>query len=903
MSYWSTTNSGADGHSGSSYGPPPLPPRSDGRGPIGAPGAAVPPPIPPRPAGFGYQPLRDPGPLEPPNQSIGSSARIQRRPIIGTSTGAQAGNSPTQDGRTLLSGHDGYLQYPSSQPGVSLNQTQGYSDISHFFPDGKIPPPPPRPGVSPSPQPPLDTGKPDTGVSPAVLESQLPTNDGFQRTYSEGNQLQNQTQQSFPSQATSTFVSADPRKHTDITKDYTTDANIHDAGNNPAGEAGNTQEAIYVTVSDDIATMNKTFQSMELRNSSDAISESSEERNIMNYDAYSPQQSSNPAPAIPAKVPLPTQQTPGARSPTSDASTTPPRQPQTVVRECISTESTFATTWYTHPRAPEYPICMNCYENHIRGSRFKGEFQGTFLDDGKPRGCGFTCSRIKDSLWELALTSGSFDSLIEYMILRPSIPDCRGQGGAKAGSGIKWYRTRNNDIPAMAVCQACYEDHILAYPKFGQDHFEPFDASTIQQVADQMWSCDIAVSYIYREYKVRASTNDWPSFVQAVSVRLLSFQPCPGEKTVYPDGKGRKWFTPINGPYGLLICGPCYCDYILLTGQEPLWRDAGDNLVQPFGVSVSCFFGAQYNVKVLAGRVLETNDYALFWKGIDVAAREPRCKGRIQNATWYTLRSDPNGFEICRTCYVTLAESMGVGHHFKPKTDIPPGSSMMCSFNPGIARFLVYMNKFVEMVYKQDPAPLEEFVKEYAFMPQCHRDKYVENARWFGWKDCAICAECHYEFIRGTALADSMPSQGTQVKGAVMCEMYSPRMRQLYLAVCASDPPDPKPLLEYSAQRRAVWAQTMPRARQILSDIKVKALQQQSAMNTSLFYWSSGNLWQNTLPLEQTYSNSATGHGNYNHMQIKGAEYGQLATALGSEIRGSPAYVADELERRWRLVE
>ncbi|KAI8949309.1 hypothetical protein F4801DRAFT_591185 [Xylaria longipes] len=693
MSHWS----GAAEYSGSSYGPPPLPPRNNGRGPIGAPGS-VPPPIPPRPAGFGYQPVRDPG------------------------------------------------------------------------------------------------------------------------------------------------------------------------------------------------------------NSSNTTPKNREERSSINYHAYSPQGTSNPAPTIPAKVPVQTQETPVAHSPTADASTTSPRQLQTVAKECISSNVTFAATWYTHRRAPEFPICMNCYEIHIRGSRFKDEFQGTFSDDGEIRRCGFSSTRIKESLWEIALSSGSLDSLVEYMVLRPSIPDCRDQGGAKAGSGIKWYRTRNSDIPAMAVCQACYEDHILAYPKFGQDHFEPVDAGFIQQVVDQMWSCDIAVPFISRDYKLMASTNDWPSFVEGVPVRL-SFQPCPGEKSVYPDGKGKRWFTPINGPHGLLICVACYCDYVLLTGQEEMWRDAGDDLVNVFGVSVSCFFGSQYNLKVLAGRVLDTKDYTLFWKAIDIAAREPRCKGQLQNATWYTLHSNPDGFEICRTCYVTLAESMGVGHHFKPKTGIPPGGSIICSFNPGIARFLVYINKFMEMIYKQDPAALEEFVKEYTFMPECRRDKHVENARWFGWDECTICAECHHEFIRGTALADSMPHQGTHIKGAVMCEMYSQRMRQLYLAACASDPPDPKPLLEYSVQRRAVWVQTMPRSRQILSDMRLKILQQESAINNSMFYSWSGNRFQNTLPLEQTYGNSATGYGYYNHMQIKGAEYGRQATAIGNEILGSPAHVADELERRWRLVE
>ncbi|KAI1740988.1 hypothetical protein F4680DRAFT_77390 [Xylaria scruposa] len=863
MSYW-PTNSGAAGYSRPSYGPPPLPPRNNGRSPIEAPGAA-PPPIPPRPAGFGYQPVRGSGLPETLNQSTGSSARSH-----------------------VTSERDGNLRDLSSQP---PNQTQSYSDISHLFADGRIPPPPPRPEISHGSQPPSNAGKPDTSVSVVIFQPPLPTNDEISRTHTEGNQLQNQTQQSLSSQTTPTSVLVDRQGYADTTEDHATNANTPDVDSNLARGAGNMQEATHSTARDDMTTIDKAFQSMGM-----------DEKTNINYDTYSHQQYSNQASSIPAEAPFPTQKSPSTRSPPANTSTTYAGQPQTVAKECISTNVTFAVMWYMHPQSPEYHICMNCYENHVRGSRFKDDFQGTLYDDSKPRRCRFNSTRIKESLWESALLSGSLNSLVDYMILRPSIPDCRGQGGAKAGSGIKWYRTRNSDIPTMVVCQACYEDHILAYSKFGQDHFEPVDASIVQQMADQTWSCDIAVPSIYREYKMRASTDNWRSFVQGVPIRM-SLEPCPGEKTVYPDGKGKKWFTPINGPQGLLICGACYCDYILLTGQEEQWRDAGGNLVKLFGVSVSCFFGPQYNVRVLAGRTLDTSNYTLFWKAMDIVAREPRCKGKIQGATWYTLHSNPDGFEICRSCYVTIAESMGVGHHFKPKADIPPGSSIMCSFNTGVARFPVYMNKLLEMIYKQNPAPLEEFVKEYAFMPQCRRDTYIENARWFGWRECTICAECHHEFIRGTALADSMPHQGTHVKGSVMCEMYSPRMRQLYLAACSSDPPDPKPLLEYSVQRRAVWAQTMPRARQILTDIKIKMLQQSTAMNNSMFYSWSGNLWQNTLPLEQTYSNSAIGYGYYNHMQIKGAEYGRQATALGNEILGSPAHIADELERQWRLVE
>ncbi|KAI0425801.1 hypothetical protein F5Y09DRAFT_320735 [Xylaria sp. FL1042] len=395
---------------------------------------------------------------------------------------------------------------------------------------------------------------------------------------------------------------------------------------------------------------------------------------------YSSQQLSNSAPFVP-----------GSDSVLS--STTSTIQSQRIGKECISTNVTFAATWYTHHRAPDFPICMNCYENQIRDSRFAAEFQGTFHNDGKPRRCGFKWPRLKDHLWKLALSSGSLDSVVEYLILRPTIPDCVGQGGVKGNAGIKWYRAKNNDIPVMVACQACYEDLIISHPGFGVDHFEP---STVPHPDDQTWSCGMAVPCIQREYEARASTNDWKSFVKCVTVRM-SLKPCPGEKTEYPS---QKWFTPIRGPQGLLICVACYYDYILQTGLSSEWQDAGDDLASRFGGSVGCFIGRQFNVRALATRTLDTNDYEWFWKAMDVVSHSPMCKSQMQNATWYTLNSNPNGFEICSACYVTIVVPMGVYQHFKLKEDVPPGASITCSFNPAIARNYGYMGKLLEMVYK-----------------------------------------------------------------------------------------------------------------------------------------------------------------------------------------------------------
>lgn len=772
MSYWSHTSSGAPGDTRPPYtNAPPLPPRNTGPD-------AVPPPIPPRPVGFGHQSVRNSGILDPPNQTNGLLAGVQWVPISSnTSPGDQSATPRTPDGHIVVLGQvaperDGPHQYPSSHAGIPQIQAQGYSDISHLFPGGRVPPPPPRPvsrGVSASPQPPSNASM---SVSPAVLQPQFSAYDGFPSTY---DQPQSQPKQSFSTQAMP--VSGDSRQHIHTVEDSTTVTKTHNVNSNSVGESSMSQEVTRLTVNNDMAAVNETFQALQLASSSESVPPSRKDANSNTYRAYSPPKPSSSVPPIPEKVPLQTIASPGVRSPPADLPATHLRQSQAVYKECLAGGSTFAATWYTHHRAPKFPICPYCYETHIRGSRFAAEFRGSFCDDGEARACGFSGPRMKESLWNLALSSGSLDCVVEYMTLRPSIQDCVGAGGAKGDAGIKWYRAKNYAIPAMVVCQACYEDHILSHPRFGEEHFEP---NTIEHAADQVWACDIALPYIYRDYMVRAATNDWPAFVEGVTARL-SMPPCPGTKTVYPST--RKWFTPTNGPQGLLICATCYCDYILLTGQDGTWRDAGDNLVAIFGASVACDFGAQFNLRMLAARTLETRDHALFWKGVEAVAREPTCGARMQGATWYTLRSDPAGFEICGACYASLVESTGVAHHFMrkaaPAAGTPDSGGITCSFNPAVARFGAYMKNFQELVSTQDPGPLEAFVRVYAFMPTCRRDTHLENARWFGWNECTICPECYHEFVRGTALAEAMAPESVLVERGLMCEMYSPRMRQL----------------------------------------------------------------------------------------------------------------------------
>ncbi|OIW26321.1 hypothetical protein CONLIGDRAFT_634618 [Coniochaeta ligniaria NRRL 30616] len=562
--------------------------------------------------------------------------------------------------------------------------------------------------------------------------------------------------------------------------------------------------------------------------------------------------------------------------------------------ECVGLPVTFPLTWYTHSAAPGYNICSWCYQEHIRKTAFQHDFTGALMSDGQPRVCSFGQPRMKDCIFPHAVSSGSLSHVLEFMAFRTQIPNCAGTAGVNGSAHIKWYRPRNMEIPTMVVCQACYEDHILA--KNLAVNFEP----SLAQPQDDVWSCDLAVAYISAEYVRCAEANDWPRFVRETSTRL-TLQPCPGTKTIYPEGK--QWFEPVTGPEGFLICSACYCDHIHHTSEETRWRDAGTQVYITYGPSVKCCFG-QFNVSVVAHRTLrETHNYELFWAALNTLVTEPLCDPKgTTNGTWYTLTSDPDGFAICRACYACIVEPWGVARYFMPDTSIPKSVTWICCLSPGIPRFPIYLTKLLELMLTHDPTPLAQFAGEYGCIPICKRDHDFKNGFWYGWDACTICPECHHEFIRGTALADSITLRGVQLESWRMCEMYSPRMRNLYLEACAANPPDPTALFAAAGQRRAVYNQTMPVVRKFVSDQRLALGRQQYLIGKSSFNNFIGGSLAASMPTH-TFGMAAGEHRFDNQFQVDGAKFGDQAIVLGQQIRNGDWSSADGLERIWREVE
>ncbi|KAK1982645.1 hypothetical protein LZ30DRAFT_33787 [Colletotrichum cereale] len=565
---------------------------------------------------------------------------------------------------------------------------------------------------------------------------------------------------------------------------------------------------------------------------------------------------------------------------------------------CISSPVTFCTTWYTHPTAPYFSICSRCYEDHLVGTRFEHDFRGKVCDDNKPRVCRFSKPRIRDHILRNTLATGRIEDLVSFLGHRSTIPDCRGLDGVVGSQGAKWYRPKNNAVPNMVVCQACFEDHLRPY-RFAAN----FEAAPGQAPAD-VWSCDLATPHIQKAYRTAAAENDWAGFTKEAVARM-SMPACARRQKVTVGS--RKWFAPAADHDGVLVCAACYHDHIVGSGEERKWRDAGgDDLASRYGSLVYCMLG-HFNVGVAMSRATETGELSVFWRALDAACSDEFCGPQgIKDGTWYTFPSHPEEFGICAACVATIAEPLGLASSLVTKCGVSPGTTILCSLNPASPRFASYMGKLLEGFFTADTQPLESYALEFASLPLCPRDEDFQNRRWYGWRDCTVCPSCYHEFVRGTALAPSMPLKGDIVSASLMCEMYSPRMRGLYADACARSPPDPSELLKVCKARRAVYAETVPAIREMIMEAQAALGQQQRMLNGmgSANGGTMGQVQDVTRQNPGVGSMPSVGFGFSAHFEMQGALYGKQANSILAEYgSGTRAHVIKQLERKWREVE
>jgi hypothetical protein len=235
----------------------------------------------------------------------------------------------------------------------------------------------------------------------------------------------------------------------------------------------------------------------------------------------------------------------------------------------------------------------------------------------------------------------------------------------------------------------------------------------------------------------------------------------------------------------------------------------------PGDQAVVCDFGASpwYRIAFLMTLKHNHSDLRLLQGIASVAARSQPCAGRHEAVRiWYSMM-DPNtrrpikSFNVCHSCArmteVVLPNLTGV---FIPLDSAHEPMRGKCElwFDPDRKRFFGY---FEEMMAVSDQAltrrtapdvvELAERVREISSHEECPRNTPVEHGMWHVMKDVpsfTVCDECFHAVVWPVIQDDDNPSELArnfykymQPRELASCQLYSERMRQVFLRACRRD--------------------------------------------------------------------------------------------------------------------
>ena len=602
----------------------------------------------------------------------------------------------------------------------------------------------------------------------------------------------------------------------------------------------------------------------------------------------------------------------GNTVPISDLITSRPYTSRSFLRECPERDPVqFPALWYYLEQAKAFTVCSHCYNTIIHGFESGcgisfGSFTGTkhqtlFCMFGRPH---------PKSLYK----KGDFLALRTFMASRTGlkVTTCHGLGGANANLSTTWYKPRNGEIDGMVSCEACYEDYI-AHTSFSS-RFE----KSAPQPAGQVWACDIAVPLIRRtlEACLEGARNDWRVFVAATTHRL-KVPACEPYKE--RAAQSTRWFQPKDSLPGFIICEACYLDRIASTCIQGHFTSTPLSSGQiQHQKSLTCML-SYFPMAIAVQEAIFSENFQLWCEAAKIFMHEELCDGTARKGKSYTLIvKDGTGdadFNICQSCYTCCIDLFGFGSHFKQvdmKTHTEAGiaySDWACDFYPTRYGFSKYMDALNEAVCVKEFSVLRDFIARYQGVTQpCPRSTFVKGRRWYGTSDFSACPDCFEETIQGTALESMIVVRNQLKETECSCDIYSPRMREIWKNAC--DTNDYAGFVELVRHRASVYWQTVPVMKRLLSQQRIRLMQQQTLNGSSMLYQrldmsasaSSSINYSGYSQPRYTYGAADVGYGYASTYGIEAARLGQQANNLVQSSRSDTTQVA-YLEALWEAVE
>ncbi|RYC92561.1 hypothetical protein BFJ63_vAg4620 [Fusarium oxysporum f. sp. narcissi] len=499
----------------------------------------------------------------------------------------------------------------------------------------------------------------------------------------------------------------------------------------------------------------------------------------------------------------------------------------------------YSLDWYRFIAVPQYLICTRCYADYVQSTHLAGHFERYHSPEGTESKCGFWSPRAREVLWPQALQTNDVRPLQAWMEKSLTLKPCKGRVWTTAADEVKWWGMVNNEIDGFISCDACYEGHVVGTA------FESRFQLYRQQGQDEKWMCDLCIPYIAKTAVKMAKQNHWNGFIEAAKVRV-HLPLCEGRDEESNNGH---WMLPRRKIKDMTICEACYLDKLALTpfGNEferHIRAEGFDAFVESIGQRWKCkLTDTAVNMSIALEAAIYRRDFDVFWNAANaISGLVPCTIHGIVRGNWWTVAGGCADFDVCEACYKGIVETSGLEKFFEP-VQRDQTVDIICNFCPGTPRWGMFITKFAEALDKGVFSHYSDYVKKWAGVPTCPGIKNRGKSKWWGHPEALACQDCWLNFVADTPLGDSVPVKDVYDERTLICQLWSPRMRNMWLAACAAGPPgspeSQKALDEFKAfgaRRVQVYNATVPHIEMIQQMQMMKQMQAMQQGQLSLMY-------------------------------------------------------------------
>ncbi|KAM0192773.1 hypothetical protein ACHAPA_005877 [Fusarium lateritium] len=495
--------------------------------------------------------------------------------------------------------------------------------------------------------------------------------------------------------------------------------------------------------------------------------------------------------------------------------------------------------WYRLIAVPQYLICTRCYADHVAGSHLAGHFERYHSPEGVESSCGFWSPRARETLWPRALQTNDIAPLLVFAEKKLTVPACKGRIWSTGADGVKWWGMANNEIDGFITCEACYEDNVAGTA------FEPRFSPYRQQGQEEQWMCDMCIPYVAKTAVKMSKQNNWNGFVEAAKMRI-HLPACEGKDEESNNGH---WILPRRKIKGMTICEACYLDKLALTqfGNEFERHERAegfDAFAESMGQKWKCgLTDTAVSMSIALEAALYRRDFEVFWDAANaICSLVPCTANGIVRGAWWTVSGGSPDYNVCEACYKGILQTSDLDKFFEP-VQRDPAVDIVCNFCLASPRWGLFITKFAEALDKGIFSYYTDYVKKWAGVLTCPGIKNRDKSKWWGHPETLACQDCWLNFVADTPLGESVPVKGVYDERPLICQLWSPRMRNMWLSACAAGPPGSPESLKalddfraFGTRRVQVYIATIPHIEMIQQTMTMKRMQAMQQGQLSLMY-------------------------------------------------------------------